>query len=118
MSGRGRGHGNGGHGWHNSSGRSGNTSSMNAGGNNKNNYKPSKKTLSDYIYYLSSTKQAVDYDTTTDVTTNHIIKTFTFGNNIGIALSTKEPYKMDQHRPTLLMPIYLYNRPIQYLVFV
>jgi hypothetical protein len=63
---------------------------------NKNNYKPSKKTLSDFIYYLGSMKQAADYDTTTDFIINHIVNTFTFGNIIGIALSTKTPYNMDQ----------------------
>ena len=104
MSGRGRGRGIGGRGRQNSSGRSGNSSSSNSGGNNKNNYKPSKKTLSDYIYFLGSAKQLADYDTTTDFIINHIVKTFTFGNDIGIALSTKKPYNMDQHRPSLLQP--------------
>jgi hypothetical protein len=102
MSGRGRGRGNGNRGRNFSSGRSGNSSSTNSGGNNKNNYKPSKKTLSDYIYYLGSAKQAADYDTTTDYIINHIIKTFTFGNDIGTALSNKTPYNIDQHRPILL----------------
>jgi hypothetical protein len=103
MSGRGRGHGNGGRGRHNSSGRNGNTTSTNAGGSNKNNYKPSKKTLSDHIYYLGSAKQAADYDTTTDFILNHIVKTFTFGNDIAKALSDKKPYNMDLHRPLLLI---------------
>jgi hypothetical protein len=56
-----------------------------------------KKTLSDYFYYLGSVKQAADYDTTNNFIINHIVKTFTFGNDIGIALSTKKPYSMDQH---------------------
>jgi hypothetical protein len=89
MSGRGRGRGNSGRGQHNSSGRNGNTTSTNSGGGNKNNYKPSKKTLSDHIYYLGSAKQAADYDTTTDFILNHIIKTIIFGNDITTALGSK-----------------------------
>jgi hypothetical protein len=72
MSGRDRGHGHGGHGRHNSSGRNGNTTSRNSGGSNKNNNKPLKKTLSDHIYYLGSAKQAADYDTTMDFIINHL----------------------------------------------
>jgi hypothetical protein len=74
----------------------------NSGGNNKSNSKPLKKTLSDYINYLGSAKQAVDYDTTSDFIINHIVKTSTLSNNIGVAMSTKKPYNMDQHRPSLL----------------
>jgi hypothetical protein len=70
---------------------------------NQNNYKPSKKTLSDHIYYLGSAKQAADYDTTMDFILNHIVKAFTFGNDIAQALSDKKPYNIDVHRPLLVI---------------
>jgi hypothetical protein len=76
---------------------------MNSGGSNKNNYKPSKKTLSDHIYYLGSAKQAEDYDATMDFFLNHIIKTFTFGNDITTALGSQDgkDYNIYQHKPKL-----------------
>jgi hypothetical protein len=102
MSGRGRGRGNSGRGRSNgnTSGRS-NSSTSNSSGSGKHNCKLSKKTLSDYIYYLGSAKQAADYETTMDFIKSHIIKTFTFGNDIATVLDTLEAYNMEQHRPTL-----------------
>jgi Reverse transcriptase (RNA-dependent DNA polymerase) len=102
MSGRGRGRGNNGRGRFQSSGRNGTTTTY-TGGNSKSSYKPSKKTLSDYIYYLGSAKQAADFDTTTEYILNHIIKTFTFGNDIATALTDENgnDYDMNQHKPTL-----------------
>jgi Reverse transcriptase (RNA-dependent DNA polymerase) len=103
MSGRGRGRGNNGRGRFQSSARNGTTTTTSTGGNYKNHHKPSKKTLSDYIYYLGSAKQAADYDTTTEYILNHIIKTFTFGNDIATALSDENgnDYDMSQHKPVL-----------------
>ena len=101
MSGRGRGRSNG----------RGNRSAARGGNNNGNkkpynngqgnNYKPTKKTLSDYIYYLGSAKQAANYEVTTDYLLNHIKKTFVFGNDIASALYDKTPYNVDQHKPSL-----------------
>ena len=62
MSGRGRGRGYGGRGHGITSGRSTSSSTTNSGGGNKTNYKPTKKTLSDHIYYLGSAKQAAEVE--------------------------------------------------------
>jgi hypothetical protein len=97
MSGRGKGHSKGQ--GSNFSGRG--NSSTNSGGNKVPMYKPSKKTLSDYIYYVGSAKQAVDYEKTTEFLINYIKKTFNFGSDIGTALESLEAYDMDKHKPTL-----------------
>jgi hypothetical protein len=60
-----------------SSGKNGNSSPTNSGGSG-NDYKPSKKTLANYIYYIGTPKQAADYQTMTDCIINHITKTFDF----------------------------------------
>jgi hypothetical protein len=99
MSGRGRGRPQGrGRG---SQGRGRNTSQSTNTGGRTNSYKPSKKTLSDNIYYLGSAKQAADYETTTDYLINHIKKTFNFGNDIGNALENLDEYDIETHRPSL-----------------
>ena len=99
MSGRGKGRCNGGRGGrYNSGGRSSSNSNSNG---NKATYKSSKKSLSDYIYYLGSAKQAADYETTTDYIINHIKKTFTFGNDIAVSLKELKIYDTEKHKPTL-----------------
>jgi hypothetical protein len=70
-------------------------------GGRTNSHKPSKKTLSENIYYLGSAKQAADYETTTDYLINHIKKTFHFGNDIGTAPEELKDYDMDPHHPGL-----------------
>jgi hypothetical protein len=60
-----------------------------------------KKSHSDYVYYLGSAKQASDYEKTTEYLINHIRKTFSFGNDIGMALENLEEYDMLLHCPTL-----------------
>jgi hypothetical protein len=60
-----------------------------------------KKGLSDYVYYLGSARQASDYEKTTDYLINHVRKTFSFRNNIGMALENLEEYDMSLHHPTL-----------------
>ena len=90
MSGRGRGRNTGrGRG---ASGRSNRNSTSSGGNNSKKQYKPSKKTLADQIYYLGSAKQAADFETTTEFLINHIKKTFNFGNDIGTALENYEEF--------------------------
>ena len=44
-----------------------------------------KKSVNDYNYYLGSSKQASDYETTTEYLINHIKKVFDYGNDIGTA---------------------------------
>ena len=103
MSGRGRGRNNQGRGRGNyGRGRSSSNNSTNTVGSKSTAYKLSKKSLSDYIYYLGSAKQAADYETTTEFLVNHIKKTFNFGIDIGTALESPEiTYSMDQHKPIL-----------------
>ena len=99
MSGRGSGRNNGrGRG---ASGRSNINSTSSGGNNSKTQYKPSKKTLADQIYYLGSAKQAADFETTTEFLINHIKKTFNFGNDIGTALENYEEFDISVHKPTL-----------------
>jgi hypothetical protein len=102
MSGRGRGCNNNGRG-RGSYGteRSSMNPTQNTSGN-KTTYKPSKKTLSDSIYYLGSAKQAADYKTTTQFLINHIRKTINFVNDIGAALEKESEYNLDIHKPTLM----------------
>jgi hypothetical protein len=54
------------------------------------NYKPSKETLSDHIYYVGLMQQAADYDTTIDFILNHIIISFIFGNDITTGLCNED----------------------------
>ena len=86
MSDRGRGRSNNGHGGRNTHG--GKSFNGNSNGN-KSTSKSSNKSLSDYIYYLGSAKQAADYETTTCLIRNHIKKAFNFGNDIAKALEGK-----------------------------
>jgi hypothetical protein len=60
-----------------------------------------KKSLSDYIFYLGSSKQAVDFKTTNSYIINHIKKTFNFGNDTSTSLETLEYYSIEQHKPKL-----------------
>ena len=64
-----------------------------------------KKSLSDYVYYLGSAKQAADYETTTEFLINHIKKTFNFGNDIGTALEELTYFDINVYKPTLMYSI-------------
>jgi hypothetical protein len=68
---------------------------------NSSGYKPIKKTLADYMYYLGSAKQAADYDNTTEYLINYINKTFIFGHDIASLLETFTGYNMEKHKPSL-----------------
>jgi hypothetical protein len=61
--------------------------------------KQPKKTLSDYMYYLGSAKQAADYETTTAYLINQIQKTYSYGKDIATALDTLTPYDLSKHKP-------------------
>jgi hypothetical protein len=95
MTGRGRGR---------SSGRG---KSSGRGNNNgaKGAPKQTKKSLSDYQYYLGSARQAADYEVTTDYLINYIKKTFTCGSDIGTSLSELREFNMNVHKPTLQMSV-------------
>ena len=60
-----------------------------------------KKTLADYTYYLGNSRQASDYETTTEFIINHIKKTYTDGKDIAKALYDLEPVDTTAWRPSL-----------------
>lgn len=60
-----------------------------------------KKGLSDYSYYLGSSKQASDYESTTEFIINHIKKTFDCGQDIATALRELKPVDDMLWKPSL-----------------
>ena len=60
-----------------------------------------KKSVNDYNYYLRSSKQASDYETTTEYLINHIKKVFDYGNDIGTALELLEPMSTLAWKPRM-----------------
>ena len=91
MSGRGRGRSNGGRGRGRSSGRY-NRDSGRGGRSYNTQYNKSfkshqtKKSVTDYVFFIGSSKQASEFEETKAFLINHIKKTFTFGIDIGTAL--------------------------------
>jgi hypothetical protein len=64
----------------------------------------SKKHVDDNIYFFGSVRQAADYETTTAYLTNHIMKTFSFGNDVATAaLTTLQPFDLTPHKLKLQM---------------
>ena len=64
-----------------------------------------KKSVNDYNYYLGSSKQASDYETTTEYLINHIKKVFDYGNDIGTALKLLEPINTSAWKPRMQVSI-------------
>ena len=62
-----------------------------------------KKAIEDYYFYVGSSKQASDFETTYEFLLNHIKKTYTRGNDISEALRTLEDPDSDKWKPTLIM---------------
>ena len=60
-----------------------------------------KKNLSDYNYYLGTSKQASDYGKTTEYLINHIKKTYDHGKDIATALKNLEEFDLTPLAPTL-----------------
>ena len=60
-----------------------------------------KKTLTDYNYYLGNSKQASDYEITTEFIINHIKKTYSDGKDIAKALYDLQPINTNTWRPSL-----------------
>ena len=58
--------------------------------NNNKKPKKEKKSLKDYNYYLGSSKQASDFESTTEFIINHVKKTYNHGRDIAEALKTLE----------------------------
>jgi hypothetical protein len=61
-----------------------------------------KKSVEDYFFYVGSSKQASDFETTSEFLVNHIKKTFDRGNDIAEALRTLKPTDTNVWKPALL----------------
>ena len=89
------------------SGRGGNVGYKNKRHENNNNQSRNrqfarvKKSLSDYMYYLGSAKQASDYQVTTAYLINHIQKIFDLSEAIGDTLRNEELVNTDKWKPEL-----------------
>ena len=60
-----------------------------------------KKTIEDYYFYVGSSKQASDFETTSEFLINHVKKTFDRGNDVAEALRVLIPQNTDLWKPTL-----------------
>ena len=64
-------------------------------------FKPTKRTLADNVYYLGSAKQASDYESITEFLINYIKKTFTYGMDIGTVLESLQELDLNEYKPSL-----------------
>ena len=74
------------------------------GGRNQNNpikEEKKKKSIEDYFFYVGSSKQASDFETTSEFLVNHVKKTFDRGNDVAEALRTLAPQETNDWKPTL-----------------
>ena len=60
-----------------------------------------KKNLNEYIFYIGSSRQASDYEITSEYLFNHIQMTFDYGNDIAESLRTLEKPDKEKWEPTL-----------------
>ena len=68
---------------------------------NQNKDQKKKKTMEDYFFYVGSSKQASDYETTSEFLINHVKKTFDRGNDIAEALRMLEPQETEKWKAKL-----------------
>jgi hypothetical protein len=60
-----------------------------------------KKTIEDYFFYVGSSKQASDFETTSKFLINYVKKTFDRGNDVVEALRRLTPEDTELWKPTL-----------------
>jgi hypothetical protein len=60
-----------------------------------------KKTIEDYFFYVGSSKQASDFEMTSEFLVNYVKKTFDRGNDVAEALRTLTPEDTEIWKPTL-----------------
>jgi hypothetical protein len=60
-----------------------------------------KKTIEDYFFYVGSSKQASDFETTSEFLINYVKKTFDRGNDVAEALRILAPTDTEMWKPTL-----------------
>ena len=65
-----------------------------------NNEVKKKKSIEDYYFYVGSSKQASDFETTSEFLINHIKKTFDRGNDIAEVLRRLAPQDVDIWKAT------------------
>ena len=61
-----------------------------------------KKSIEDYFFYVGSSKQASDFETTSQFLLNYIKMTFDRGNDVAEALRILHPTDTDVWKPLLL----------------
>ena len=108
MSGRGHGRGSGGR------GRGGGRGSFKKRYNKNNkprNEGERQKKLSDYSYYLGSSKQASDFEITTSFVINHIKKTYENGIDIANALKNLQEPNTNMWKPELEVSLIVGDQP-------
>jgi hypothetical protein len=91
MSGRGRGRG----------GRGRSQGRSNYIGSARKENLPSKKSITDWNYYIGSAKQASEFEAITEFLLNYIREQFEFGNDIAKAIDDQEPVDTKIWRPSL-----------------
>ena len=101
MSGRGSARGRGGRG----QGRQGRNQNQNRRKFNNRKSDKEKRSLKDHSYYLGNSKQASDYETTTQFIINHIKKTYNHGRDIAEALKQLQPINQDEWAPQLQVSV-------------
>jgi len=62
-----------------------------------------KKDLKDFNYYLGTSRQATEYEITTEFIKNHIKKEFDYGNDIATALDNLQEFRIINLKPILLI---------------
>ena len=70
-----------------------------------------KKSLSDYNYYLGSSSQASDYETTTDYIINYVKKTYSDGKDIADALTKLVHLDTNLWKPSLQVSLIAGTEP-------
>jgi hypothetical protein len=68
-------------------------------------YENPKKNLSDYIYYIGTSKQVNDYNATTKYLINHIKKSYKYGEDIGNALEERSSLQFKIPMPRLMTSV-------------
>ena len=66
-----------------------------------NKFSGKKRTFDDYMFYVGTTKQALDYESSAEFIIHCIKTTFTRGNDVSESLRTLTEFDRKQWRPTL-----------------
>ena len=82
-------------------GQQGKGKSQTKGGNSNAMTASKKQYVTNFNYYLGSSKQASDYETTTEFLINHIKKLYDYGYDIGTALEDLESIDTAAWKPSM-----------------